>query len=379
MTTTDDNDHKGAHEEENAPQQPRQEPSTDGATDTPTSDGDATQQEEKAPGGELSTFDRFEAEQTESVRKMAERIARVKAEVGKVVVGNDYLTEMLLVALFSGGNVLLEGVPGIAKTLSARMLAKSIDTEFSRIQFTPDLMPTDILGTTIFNMQDNEFEFRPGPIFSNIILIDEVNRAPAKTQAALMEVMEEKQVTVEGETHEMGFPFFIIATQNPVEQEGTYKLPEAQMDRFLFRLVMEYPVLDEERQILARFKNDFAGKVEAEVGPVIDIEMLKDCMDSVEKVHISDELIDYIARIIVATRESSELYLGASPRASLAIMKASKALALITGRSFVTPPDIRKVTQPVLDHRLILSHDREMEGVTISEVIDRIIEGVEVP
>jgi len=206
---------------------------------------------------EESSIDLYKKAHSGDVMTIAESLQKIKTEVSKVIIGNEELTEMLMVALFSGGNVLLEGVPGVAKTLSARMLAQAISTDFCRIQFTPDLMPTDILGTTIYNLQKSEFEFKKGPIFSNIILIDEVNRAPAKTQAALMEVMEENQVTVEGVTYDMAFPFFIIATQNPVEQEGTYKLPEAQMDRFLFRLTMEYPALEQEKEILNRFKSDF--------------------------------------------------------------------------------------------------------------------------
>jgi len=360
-----------------------QDAQNDSSPETPQTDNGAAPTPDRFPMEESksdgSSIDRYRQEHDSEVMVIAESLARIKKEVGKVVVGNDKLTEMLMVALFSGGNVLLEGVPGIAKTLSARMLAQSISTEFSRIQFTPDLMPTDILGTTIFNMQSNEFEFHPGPIFSNIILIDEVNRAPAKTQAALMEVMEEKQVTVEGTTHEMAFPFFIIATQNPVEQEGTYKLPEAQMDRFLFRLTMEYPDLNEERQILERFKGDFESRVESTVEPVLDADELRKCMAVVEKIHISNEIIDYIAKIVVATRNNGDLYLGASPRASLSIMKASKALAVIQGRSFVVPDDVRAVTYPVLNHRIILSHEREMEGVSVAEVIKQIVGGVEVP
>lgn len=334
----------------------------------------------KAPDfGQATSIDKYRSSHDADVLAIGKTMAKIKQEIGKVVIGMDGLTEMLMVALFSGGNVLLEGVPGVAKTLLARMLSKSISTEFTRIQFTPDLMPTDILGTTIFNMKSSEFEFKAGPIFSNIILIDEVNRAPAKTQAALMEVMEEKQVSVEGKTHKMSFPFFIIATQNPVEQEGTYKLPEAQMDRFIFRLLVDYPDLSDEKRILDRFKSDFDSKVQDTVQPVITPADIQKCMSVVEKIHVNEGLIDYIAQIVVATRDNGDLYLGASPRASLAILKASKALAVINGRSFITPDDVKKVTYPVLNHRLILSHEREMEGVAINDVINDIIEKIEVP
>jgi MoxR-like ATPase len=329
--------------------------------------------------GEQSSIDRYRSAHDSDVMAIGMAMAKIKNEVGKVVIGMDDLTEMLMVALFSGGNVLLEGVPGIAKTLSARMLSKSINTEFSRIQFTPDLMPTDILGTTIFNMKTSEFEFKKGPIFSNIILIDEINRAPAKTQAALMEVMEEKQVTVEGESHKMGFPFFIIATQNPVEQEGTYKLPEAQMDRFLFRLTLDYPDLNDERLILHRFKSDFNSSVQNSVTPVIDATEIAKCMKVVEGIHVNDGLLDYIANIVVATRNNGDLYLGASPRASLAILKAAKALAVIRGKSFVTPDHVKAVTYPVLNHRIILSHERELEGGSVRDVINSIVESIEIP
>lgn len=313
------------------------------------------------------------------VQQIADLLDGIGREAAKVLVGQDRLIEQLLVAILSGGNVLLEGVPGIAKTMAARVLARTISTEFSRIQFTPDLMPADILGTMVYNMKESGFEFRKGPIFSNIILIDEVNRAPAKTQAALMEVMEERQVTIEGTTYPMAYPFFIIATQNPVEQEGTYKLPEAQMDRFLFRIQMDYPDLEGEREILRRFRNDFQGRQEEEVGAVVSPEDLQNAQRAVEQVHIKDELIDYLAAIVLATRNNGDLYLGASPRASLAMLKSAKALALIRGRNFVTPDDIKDVAHPVLNHRIILSHEREMEGMDARSIIEELVAGIEVP
>jgi len=303
----------------------------------------------------------------------------IKKEVGKVVIGQDKMIDLMLVGLFTGGHVLLEGVPGIAKTVSAKMLAKTLSVGFSRIQFTPDLMPSDIVGTSVFNMKTSEFSFKQGPVFSNIILIDEINRSPAKTQAALFEVMEEKQVSVDGKTHKMEFPFFVIATQNPVEHEGTYKLPEAQLDRFLFKIKMDYPTLTEEQQILRRFKEDFDSKLVANVQAVITSTKIKACREAIEKVHIKDDLLDYIAKIVCSTRNNGDIFLGASTRASLAIMKASKAIAALSDRSFVTPDDIRFVAGPVLNHRIILSSDRELEGTKEEEIINGLIQKIEVP
>ncbi|NND93768.1 MAG: MoxR family ATPase [Flavobacteriales bacterium] len=334
---------------------------------------------EQSPLQTEPPIERIGESETNDIEHIAGLLQKVKLESSKVLIGQEKLIEQLLVAILAGGNVLLEGVPGIAKTLSARILSKCISTDFSRIQFTPDLMPADILGTTVFNVKESEFEFRKGPIFSNIILIDEINRAPAKTQAALIEVMEEKQVTIEGHTYHMEYPFFIIATQNPVEQEGTYKLPEAQMDRFLFRLKLEYPDLEVEKGILMRFKDDFEGKQEEEVQAVIDSAELKKAQSIVESVHIKDDLLDYLAKIVLATRNNGDLYLGASPRASLAILKAAKGMALVNGRAYVTPDDIKEVAYPVLNHRIILSHEREMEGMDAEEIIKSLIDDIEVP
>ena len=258
-------------------------------------------------------------------------------------------------------------------------MAQTISVDFSRIQFTPDLMPTDVVGTTVYNLKTSEFSFNRGPVFSNIVLIDEINRAPAKTQAALFEVMEELQVTMDGETHLMEFPFFVVATQNPIEQEGTYKLPEAQLDRFLFKINMKYPSLEEEKQILRHFKNDFKIKVRQEVEAVYSATELRTCQELIEKVFIKEELLDYIAAIIHNTRNNGDLFLGASPRASLAIMKSSKAIAAMRGRDFVTPDDIQYVAYPVLNHRIILTPEREMEGYDAREVVNDIIKKIEVP
>ncbi len=304
---------------------------------------------------------------------------RVRHEISKVIIGQHDLLDLLLAAIFSGGHVLVEGVPGIAKTLTSKLLAQTLDVDFSRIQFTPDLMPSDVVGTTVFNMKNSDFTFNPGPVFSNIVLIDEINRAPAKTQAALFEVMEEYQVTVDGKTHIMGFPFFVIATQNPIEQEGTYKLPEAQLDRFLIKINLEYPGLEDEKRILRRFHNDFKVNQRHEVKAVLSTDDIRACQTLVEQIHIREELLDYIAAIVHSTRDHSDLFLGASPRASLAMMKMAKAIAAMNGRDFVTPDDIQYVSFPVLNHRIILTPEREMEGYEVREVVDSIVEKIEVP
>ncbi len=304
---------------------------------------------------------------------------KIKAEMAKVIVGQTGTIDLMLSALFTGGHILLEGVPGIAKTLTAKMLAKTISVGFSRIQFTPDLMPTDILGTSVFNLKESEFNFRPGPVFSNIILIDEINRSPAKTQAALFELMEERQVSIDGHTYQMAFPFMVLATQNPIEQEGTYRLPEAQLDRFIFKIVMDYPNLDEEKQILQRFNNDFSTKVTNDVQSVVHADDIKRCSAIIEHIYVKDDIIPYIARIVHQTRHHGDLFLGASPRASLSLLKASKAMAAISGRSFVTPDDVRTVSDAVLNHRVIPSPEKEMEGITAQDIIRQIIQQIEVP
>lgn len=305
--------------------------------------------------------------------------AAIRQELAKVVIGQSELVELLTVTVFCEGHVLLEGVPGIAKTLSAKLLAKTIHAAFGRIQFTPDLMPSDVVGTIVFNTKTSDFYFNEGPIFSNIVLIDEINRAPAKTQSALFEVMEERQVTVDGKTYPMSYPFFVIATQNPIEQEGTYKLPEAQLDRFMFKINISYPSLLEEQRILRLFKEDFRQIKTAEVNAVLTGDDIRACQSLIEKVHIREELIDYIAAIVHNTRNNGDIYLGASPRASLAILKTSKAVAAIAGRDFVIPEDIQFVAFPVLNHRIILSPEREMEGYATRDVINEIIKRIDVP
>lgn len=310
---------------------------------------------------------------------VANAVAAVKEELHKIIIGQEEMMDLLLAAIFCNGHVLIEGVPGIAKTLTAKLLAQSMHVDFSRIQFTPDLMPSDVVGTTVFNLKNSEFSFNRGPVFSNIILIDEINRAPAKTQAALFEVMEEYQVTVDGETHAMKQPFFVVATQNPIEQEGTYKLPEAQLDRFIFKINVKYPELEEEKSILRRFRADFNLAQKSTVKPVFSAEGIAECRKLVEQVEIREELLDYIASLVHLTREHPDLFLGASPRASLAILKSSKAIAAMNGRDFVTPDDIHYVAYPVLNHRMILTPEREMEGYDARDVIADILKKLEVP
>src|SRR5687767_15418868 len=307
------------------------------------------------------------------------RVMSVKREVAKVIVGQDAAVDLILAGFFTGGHILLEGVPGIAKTLTAKLVAKAVSASFSRIQFTPDLMPTDVTGTTIFNLKTSEFSFSKGPVFANLILIDEINRAPAKTQSSLFEVMEEKQITMDGSTYSMDFPFLVIATQNPIEQEGTYRLPEAQLDRFLFRLKLNYPTLEQEIEILKKFKDDFNLKILEDVEAVVSPQELKAYQILIEKIHIKDEILAYIAKLVDSTRNNGDLALGASPRASLAIMRASKAIAAMNGRDFVTPDDVKYVSNHVLNHRIMLTAESEMEGIATEDVIKEITERLEIP
>lgn len=306
-------------------------------------------------------------------------VTEIKSELQKIIVGQEEMLELLIVAILSDGHVLIEGVPGVAKTLTAKLIAKSIDADFSRIQFTPDLMPSDILGTSIFNPKDQAFEFKKGPVFSNIILIDEINRAPAKTQAAFFEVMEEYQITMDGIRYDMKKPFLVFATQNPIEQEGTYALPEAQLDRFLFKINVPYPNLEEELRIIENQHHRKEKPLLAAVKPVLSSEKIIEYQKLVKSIVIENHLIKYIAEIIINTRNNANLYLGASPRASLAIMTASKALAAMNGRDFVTPDDIKKVAPSVLKHRIILTPEKEMEGLTPEKIIGQILEIIDIP
>ena len=309
----------------------------------------------------------------------SEKIQALKDRIATVIVGQEQIVDLVLTAVLANGHVLLEGVPGVAKTLLARLVASLIKADFSRIQFTPDLMPSDVLGTTVFNMKTNDFDFHQGPVFADLVLVDEINRAPAKTQAALFEVMEERQVSIDGTTHQMGELYTILATQNPVEQEGTYKLPEAQLDRFLMKITMGYPSLEEEVDILERHHaNASLVKLES-LAPVLTKEELLSLRRLIEHVFVDRTLLQYIALIVQQTRTSKAVYLGASPRASVAMMQASKAYALLQGRDFVTPEDIKFVAPYVLQHRLILTAEAEMEGYSPVKVTQRLIDKVEVP
>jgi len=314
-----------------------------------------------------------------TLEELQQHITSLKTELAKVIVGQHHFIELLIVALLSDGHVLIEGVPGIAKTITTKLFAKTLQTQFSRIQFTPDLMPSDVLGTSVLNMKTSNFEFKKGPIFSNIVLIDEINRAPAKTQAALFEIMEEQQVTMDGIRYPMEAPFMVLATQNPIEQEGTYALPEAQLDRFLFKIKIDYPSLEEEIDILKTHHERQAQDPMDLINAVIATAKLAEFKAKIKAIRIEEKSIEYIAGLVEKTRTHPHLYLGASPRASLAIMNASKVFAAIQGRDFVTPEDIKKTLFPVLGHRIILAPEREMEGMTPERVIEMIMQSVEIP
>lgn len=306
-------------------------------------------------------------------------VESIRNEIKKVIVGQDEMVRLIIAALLADGHVLIEGVPGVAKTLTAKLVARSLDIGFSRIQFTPDLMPSDVLGTPVFNPQFGSFEFKKGPVFGNIILIDEINRSPAKTQSALFEIMEERQATVDGKTYPMPAPFMVLATQNPIEHEGTYRLPEAQLDRFLFKILVPYPSESEEVTILSQFHQMGNAPILEMVTPVLNGEKIIALRRQIKTIIIEEKLIQFIAKFIQQTRNHKSIYLGASPRASLAVMNASKAIAAINGRDFVTPEDILEVFGPVLRHRIILAPDKEMEGITEDEVIKQIVNGMDIP
>lgn len=318
-------------------------------------------------------------EQRIDINTLNNAVTNIRNEIGKVIVGQSKMVDLLLIGLLCDGHVLIEGVPGVAKTLTAKLIARIIDTNFSRIQFTPDLMPSDVLGTSVFNPKDAKFEFKRGPIFSNIILIDEINRAPAKTQSALFEVMEERQVTIDGITHFMDFPFLVIATQNPIEQEGTYRLPEAQLDRFLFKIVISYPTVEEEINILLNQQSVAQNLLLNQVQKIVTTTQINEYRNIINEVIIDPKLVEFIAKIVNETRNNPSLYLGASPRASLAILRASKAYAAIMGRDFVNPEDIIEMSIPVMRHRIILTPEKEMEGISADELINDIISKIEVP
>ncbi len=313
------------------------------------------------------------------LEELQQAVESLKAQLGKVIIGQDNFIELLITGLLAEGHVLIEGVPGVAKTVTAKLFARTLETDFSRIQFTPDLMPSDVLGTSVLSSKTSDFEFKPGPIFSNIVLIDEINRAPAKTQAALFEVMEERQITIDGKKYSMKPPFMVLATQNPIEQEGTYALPEAQLDRFLFKIKVEYPTAEEEVMILQSHHERRGAKPEDTITPVLSPEKLLSLQVQIRDVLVEEKLLNYIAHLVIKTRNHPHLYLGASPRATIAVMNASKAMAAIQGRDFVIPEDIRKVLVPVLAHRVIVSPEKEMEGITQENVIDIITNSIEIP
>jgi MoxR-like ATPase len=314
------------------------------------------------------------------LQDLNDAITAIKAEIGKIIVGQQQTIELLLTAILADGHVLIEGVPGVAKTLTAKLLARTINTNFSRIQFTPDLMPSDVLGTSVFNPKIIDFEFKKGPIFSNIILVDEINRAPAKTQSALFEVMEERQATVDGTTYPMSSPFIVMATQNPVEHEGTYRLPEAQLDRFLFKIIVNYPTAEQEVEVLRghHFRLNLSEAI-AEIQAILHPQQLAELRKKTHQIHVEDKLLEYIAKIILQTRNNKSLFLGASPRASVALLNSSKALAAIRGRDFVTPEDVQELAPAVLRHRILLTPEREMEGATPDDIAAQILQKIEVP
>ncbi|MDN3581095.1 AAA family ATPase [Mucilaginibacter flavus] len=318
-------------------------------------------------------------EQRTDMSRLSQAVDQIKATLAKIIVGQHDSIDLLIAGILADGHILIEGVPGVAKTLTAKLIAKAIDAQYSRIQFTPDLMPSDILGTSVFNPKLTEFEFKQGPIFGNIILIDEINRAPAKTQSALFEVMEEKQVTIDGKSYKMQEPFTVLATQNPVEQEGTYRLPEAQLDRFLFKIEIKYPTLEEEIQIISQQHQQKTTDQLSNLSPVLSAAEVIALRHQVKALHVERKLLEFTAKIVYETRNHKSLYLGGSPRASLAMINAAKALAAIKGRDFVTPDDITHVAAPVLRHRVMLTPDKEMEGLTPDDVIAQIIQKIEIP
>ena len=313
------------------------------------------------------------------LQHLTEAVSKIRTEIRKFIVGQQRMIDLIIAAILADGHVLIEGVPGVAKTLAAKLVARTFDIQFSRIQFTPDLMPSDVTGTSVFNMKTSQFEFNKGPVFANLLLIDEINRAPAKTQSALFEVMEERQVTVDGNTYVMEAPFIVLATQNPIEQEGTYQLPEAQLDRFLFKIDAEYPTEAEEQVILKEFHQRRSTNDLGQIKPVLDHQQINQLKEQVRSIHIEEKIINYITALVHQTRVSKSLYLGASPRASIAIMTGAKALAAMNSRDFVTPDDVKDVLYPVLRHRLLLTPEKEMEGVTTDAVIKEIVARIEVP
>ena len=318
-------------------------------------------------------------EQTSDIQLLNEKVTAIKEQIGKVIVGQDNVVELLIIGLLCDGHILMEGVPGVAKTLAAKLLARIINVNFSRIQFTPDLMPGDVIGTSVFNPREGSFYFKAGPIFSNIVLIDEINRSPAKTQSALFEVMEERQITADGVTHAMDYPFIVLATQNPIEQEGTYRLPEAQLDRFVFKIEIGYPSLEEEIKILKTHGSRSQRELLDTVSVALNAEEIAKYREIVQQVRVDDPIVEYIAKIVNATRNHPSLFLGASTRASLALLRTAKAAAATSGRDFVIPEDVISMTAPILRHRIMLTPEKEMEGITADALIENIVKSLEIP
>ncbi len=320
-----------------------------------------------------------ELRETLDLSPYTQKIERFLEESEKILVGQRDIIELMLICIFSNGHILLEGVPGIAKTLGAKVVAKGLKTEFSRIQFTPDLMPADVLGTSVYNLKDGNFEFKKGPLFSNVILIDEINRAPAKTQSALFEVMEERQITFDGVEYQMEEPYLVVATQNPIEQEGTYQLPEAQLDRFLMKIVMDYPSEEDEFLILQRFKGSVSKPDLSIIEPTLSVADLSQFQQLITKIYVEDDIMRYIVKLIQETRNHPKLYIGASPRASLGILRCSKVAAMFQGRDFVTPDDVKFVAPHILNHRVLLTPDAEIEGMSSFGILDEILKTLEIP
>ena len=317
-----------------------------------------------------------------SANEVKEILARARAEVAKVIIGQQEVVDFSLIAIFTGNHILLEGVPGVAKTLLVRTLAKVLGTDFSRIQFTPDLMPSDITGTNVFNLQEGDFHLVKGPIFTSFLLADEINRAPAKTQSALLQAMQERLVTIDGVTHELPNNFTVFATQNPIEYEGTYPLPEAQKDRFLLRVEIDYPGEEEEKQLaLQSLGQETPEKIlESDaIQPVLTTEGIATMQAALEGITMKGELVSYVVELIRVSRETDSIQIGAGPRATKALLLSSRALAAIEGRDYVTPDDIRLMAYPVLSHRIILRPEYEIEGMTVREAVNKLLESVAVP
>ena len=314
----------------------------------------------------------------EAIERLVVHYQELKNEIHKVIIGQDEVVDQVLISIFSRAHCLLVGVPGLAKTLLVNTIAQTLGLTFNRVQFTPDLMPSDIVGSEILDETKN-FKFIKGPLFSNVILADEINRTPPKTQSALLEAMQERRVTAAGTTYELPAPFFVLATQNPIEQEGTYRLPEAQLDRFLFKIQLEYPTAAQEVELLQREHNLQNKDKIAHISASISKQQIIDFQQLTKLIVVESKLIEYIAKIIIQTRENSFLYMGASPRASIAILNASKGLAILRGRDFVTPEDIKEVAIPVLNHRVVVAPEREMEGMTSNDIIQQILDTIEIP